>query len=132
SRITYRIVRPDGKTAWLERNSRAYFDAQGKLKRVVGMIGDVTERKEAEEKLREYERAVEGVEEFIVVIDREYRCLMANRGFLKRRKLTREQVVGRFVHEFVVKEAYENVIRPKLDECFQGKIVRFELKYSYP
>lgn len=132
SRITYRIVRPDGKTAWLERNSRAYFDAQGKLKRVVGMIGDVTERKEAEEKLREYERAVESVEEFIVVIDREYRCLMANRGFLKRRNLTSEQVVGRFVHEFVVKEAYENVIRPKLDECFQGKIVRFELKYSYP
>jgi PAS domain S-box-containing protein len=51
-RITYRIVRPDGAVAWLERNSRAYFDEHGKVKRIVGMIVDVTERKRAEEALR--------------------------------------------------------------------------------
>jgi PAS domain S-box-containing protein len=131
-RITYRMIRPDGAVIWLERNSRAYFDEGGKLKQVVGMVIDVTERKQAEEKLREFERAVEGVEELILVVDREYRCLMANRGFLKRRNLTSEQVVGRFVHEFVVREAYENVIKAKLDECFRGNVVRYELKYTYP
>jgi PAS domain S-box-containing protein len=67
-----------------------------------------------------------------VVVDREHRCLMANRGFLKRRNLTSEQVVGRFVHEFVEKDVYEAVIKPKLDECFRGNIVRYELKYTYP
>jgi PAS domain S-box-containing protein len=29
--ITYRILRPDGAVAWLERNSRAYFDGNGKV-----------------------------------------------------------------------------------------------------
>jgi PAS domain S-box-containing protein len=53
--ITYRITRPDGSVAWLERNSRAYFDEQGNVKRVVGMILDITERQRAEETLRESE-----------------------------------------------------------------------------
>jgi PAS domain S-box-containing protein len=50
-RITYRIIRPDGAVAWLERNSRAYFEEHGRMKRLVGMILDVTERKQAEQAL---------------------------------------------------------------------------------
>jgi PAS domain S-box-containing protein len=50
-RISYRIVRPNGTITWLERNSRAYFDQNGKVTRVVGMIVDITERKHAEEAL---------------------------------------------------------------------------------
>jgi len=43
------MTRPDGKQIWLERNSRAHFDEQGRLLRVVGMVADITERKHAEE-----------------------------------------------------------------------------------
>lgn len=57
--ITYRITRPDGVVKWLERNSHAYFDTHGKLKRVVGMVADVTERKQAEEALVELNRTLE-------------------------------------------------------------------------
>ena len=49
--ITYRIIRPYGVITWLQRNSRAYFNEEGKLERIVGMIVDVTERKLAEEAL---------------------------------------------------------------------------------
>ena len=49
--ITYRIIRPDGIVKWLERNSRAHFGQDGKIKRIVGMIVDVTERKLAEHEL---------------------------------------------------------------------------------
>src|SRR5215469_11207958 len=27
---------------------------------------------------------------------------------------------------------FEAVVKPKLDECFQGKVVRYEMKYTYP
>jgi PAS domain S-box-containing protein len=30
------------------------------------------------------------------------------------------------------REAFETVIKPKLDECFQGKVVKYEMKFSYP
>jgi PAS domain S-box-containing protein len=54
--IRYRMLRPDGSVVWLERTSRAYFDRQGmKLLRVVGMVVDITDRKRAEEALRESE-----------------------------------------------------------------------------
>src|SRR5205809_1554123 len=130
--ITYRIIRPDGTVIWLERNSRAYFNAQGKVKRIVGMVVDVTERRKAEDKLREYERAVEASEEMIAVVDREYRYLIANRQFLKMRKMTGEQVVGRFAHEVLNEGVFEAAVKAKLDESFQGKVVRYEMKYTYP
>jgi len=130
--ITYRVIRPDGTVIWVERSSRAYFNAQGKVKRIVGMIVDVTERIKAESKLREYERAVEGSEEMIAVVDREYRYLIANRQFLKMRKMTGEQVVGRFAHEVLNEGVFEAAVKAKLDESFQGKVVRYEMKYTYP
>ena len=50
--VAYRMIRHDGQVVWLGRHSRAYFDQRGKLKRIVGMVVDLTERKKAEEALR--------------------------------------------------------------------------------
>src|SRR5215469_5286332 len=130
--ISYRLLRPDGSVVWLEKTAHAFFDERGKMLRMIGMVADITERKSAEDKLREYERAVEGSEDMIVVVDREYRYLVANRKFLKVRKLTREQVVGRFADEVLNQGFFESVAKPKLDECFQGNVVRYETKYTYP
>ena len=130
--IIYRIIRPDGRVRWLERNSRAYFDDQGKVKRVIGMIVDATEQKQAEDRLREYERAVESSGEMIAVVDRNYRFLLANNQFVKMRNMTSEQVVGHFVNEVLNKDFFETVVKPKLDECFGGKVVKYETKRSYP
>ncbi len=81
---------------------------------------------------KEYERVVEGVEERIVVVDREYRYVIANRAFLHGWGLGREQVIGRTVGEVLDDETFETVIKPRLDECFQGKVVQYELRYKYP
>src|SRR5262249_20182157 len=50
--VRYRMIRLDGSIVWLERNSLAYFDEQGRLRRIVGMVADITERKRAETMLR--------------------------------------------------------------------------------
>lgn len=99
---------------------------------MIGVNADVRERKRVEERLREYENAVEGAEEMIGVIDREYRFLLANRQYLKMRNLTREQVVGHFIHEVLGKEIFETVIKPRLDQCFTGNVVKYEGRFSYP
>src|SRR6516225_6629294 len=107
-------------------------DSTGKMVGFSGISRDITERKRAEERLREYEKAVEGAEDIIGVVDREYRLLLANRQYLRMRNMSREQVVGRFVRDVLGKEVFETVIKPKLDECFGGKVVRYERKFSYP
>src|SRR5215467_3273544 len=129
--ITYRFLSPTGRVIWLKSSGHGLFDEAGNLQRLVGMVTDVTEQKRTEDKLREYEKAVEGAEDMIAVVDRQYRFLLANRQYLKMRNMTREQVVGSPIRDVVGKEVFETVIKPKLDECFRGSVVRYEIKFSY-
>jgi PAS domain S-box-containing protein len=99
---------------------------------VRGMAHDVTERNRAEKRLQEYARVVEGLDEMIVVVDRDYRYLIANHAFLKYREMESEQVIGHRVEEIVGKEVFETLIKKKMDECFEGKVVRYELRYKFP
>ena len=93
---------------------------------------DIRQRKRAEARLQEYEKVVEGLEEMIVVVDRDYRYLLANRAYLNYRGMEREQIIGHSVAEIVDKDVFEAVTRKKLDECFEGKVVTYGLKYTYP
>jgi PAS domain S-box-containing protein len=99
---------------------------------IVAVARDITERKRAEERLQEYERVVEGLEERILVVDREYRYVIANRAFLHHRGLPKEQVIGRTVAQVLDEKTFETLIKPKMDECFAGKVVQYELTYKYP
>jgi PAS domain S-box-containing protein len=49
--VRYRVIRPDGSVIWLEKTARAFFDANRKLLRTIGIVADITERKQAEEAL---------------------------------------------------------------------------------
>jgi PAS domain S-box-containing protein len=128
----FRIVRPDGSVRWLAARGKFYYSMNGDPERMLGVSVDTTERKVAEEKLREYEKAVEGSEEMMAVVDREYRYLIANRKFLSQRNMTKDQVVGRLVSEVLNTGIFETVVKEKLDECFRGKVVRYEMRYTYP
>ena len=99
--------------------------------RVTSTIRDITQRKRAEERLRQYEKALEGLAEMITVVDWDYRYVIANRAFLKYRGLEREQLIGRHIAEIIDRDVFETVIKEKLDESFRGKIVCYEMKYNY-
>ena len=128
----FRILRPDGTIRWLAARGKFYFSPNGVAERMVGVSLDITDRKLAEDKLREYEKAVEGSEEMIAVVDRDYRYLIANRKFLRVRNMTKEQVVGHSAAEVLNEGVFQAEVKDKLDDCFQGKVVRFEMKYTYP
>jgi signal transduction histidine kinase len=49
--VNYRVVRPDESVVWLEESARAFFDAQGIMLRMVGMVSDISIRKRAEKEL---------------------------------------------------------------------------------
>ena len=113
----------------------SYQPARDEAGEVVGVsiaVVDFTDRKKAEEKLQQYERVVEGLEEMIVVVDRDYRYVLANRAFFSYRGTQRDQLIGHLVPEFLEQDIYLSLIRTKLDECFSGKIVKYELIYDYP
>jgi PAS domain S-box-containing protein len=52
SRVAYRAHRADGSPVWLEQSFRGRFDEEGKVTSIVGMIADITSRKDAENTLK--------------------------------------------------------------------------------
>jgi len=121
--------RKDGTTFPVEVNMR-----QVRLDREYGVSisRDITERRRAEERLREFERVVGNLEDMIVVVNRQYQYVLANRAFLSYRGLTKDQVVGHLVTEVLNPGVFEAVVKEKLDECFRGKVVSYEHRYRYP
>ena len=49
--LEFRAVRPDGTIIWIHALGNGYYDEHGKPLRMVGVVFDVTERKEAEQDL---------------------------------------------------------------------------------
>jgi PAS domain S-box-containing protein len=83
-------------------------------------------------KLQEFEGAIENLEEMITVVDRDYRYVMVNRAFFEYRGMKRSDLIGRRISEVLDPDVFETTIKEKLDEGFQGKIVHFEMRYTYP
>ena len=124
--------RADGSTGWALLRGEIDCDGTGTVIGLHGIALDITSRKQAEERLREYEKALEGLEEMIVVVDREYRYVIANRAYLKYRQMEEEELVGKLLSEVLTKGVFETIVKPKLDEGFQGKVVKYEMRDTYP
>ncbi len=52
--VQYRLVLPDGRIRWVEGRGRLFRDNEGKPERMIGVCVDITDRKEAEEALRNF------------------------------------------------------------------------------
>jgi PAS domain S-box-containing protein len=121
-----------GRTRRVRIQANIERDVEGRPLAAVGTVQDITEHKLAQERLREFERVVEGLDDMILVVDRDYRYVLANRAFLGARGVEPKQLVGRRLAEIMGDEVFETTIKPKLEECFQGKVVNYEKRYNYP
>src|SRR5579859_6296548 len=83
-------------------------------------------------RLLEFERVVENLEEMIVVLDRDYRYLIANHSFLNYQGMKREDVIGRHASEILNPEVFDATVKERLDDAFRGKVVQYEMRYQYP
>jgi two-component system cell cycle sensor histidine kinase/response regulator CckA len=121
---------PDG--IFLETNASPLKDTYGAVYGGVAAFRDITERMRSEDRLREYERVVESLVDMIVVVDKDYRYVIANRAFLNYREMEKEQVIGRRMDEVLKKEVFDSIVKEKVDQCFEGKVLQYELTYNYP
>lgn len=97
--IQYRVQAPDGSIRWIEDIARPCFDEEGRVKWLDGVMFDVTERKETEERLRLLETAVNDATESVLITDSELdrpgpHIVYANPGFQAMTGYRPEDVIG--------------------------------------
>ncbi|MGQ9688780.1 MAG: PAS domain S-box protein [Desulfobaccales bacterium] len=78
----YRIFKKDGAVAWIREWGRIICDAQGKIEVVIGVLSNITERRQTQETLRQseerYRILVENIKLGISLQDTNHRIIMAN------------------------------------------------------
>jgi len=106
----------DGKKLHVIENARAVRDEDGKTLYYEGTAENITERKKAEEKLKQYRFMVESAYDAIFFKDLESRYIIANNKTLEAFGLSREQVIGKSDYEIMPDkaEAAKNIEDDKL------------------
>jgi len=93
----------NGQPVWALVSAVPIRDAEQNFKGTFAMFTDISERKRAEEILREREAFIrnilDSVDEGFIVIDRQYRILSVNRAFCRMMQVPEEQVLGRPCYE---------------------------------
>jgi PAS domain S-box-containing protein len=91
--------RPDGSLFWLQTNKLPLRDRDGKVTGVIGTYEDVTERKQAEEKIREL---LDSVPEAMYGIDTEGKCTFCNPSCLQLVGYEKaEELLGKNMHNLI-------------------------------
>ena len=90
----YRIIRPDGTFRCIWDRGFPVRDETGQVTCYVGVAQDITERKNAEAKLRLQSAALEAVAIGIVITDPEGTILWVNPGFTALTGYTAEEALG--------------------------------------
>jgi phosphoserine phosphatase RsbU/P len=99
-----RIYRSDGSIIWVSENVRAVRDGQGSLLFYEGTVEDITERKMAEEKVRNsenlYHSLVENLPQHIFRKDLSERFTFANHRFCQALGKPLEEIIGKTDFDF--------------------------------
>ncbi len=130
--VESRLRAADGSYRWFLTQVEPLRDTSGSVVKWFGSCTEIEEMKRAEMALQEYARVVEGVEEMIVVIDRGFHYVIANRAFLDFRGFSTEQVIGQSVEVVVGRDAFAADVKDKMDQCFRGDVVSYEMTYDFP
>lgn len=92
----YRYLHPQRGIVWLRHVSRVFErDAQGRVLRLLGVMQDITERKLAEEKLRQASEVLERNPALIVITDTQGNISYVNRRFSEVTGYSRAEIIGK-------------------------------------
>ncbi|MCW3845644.1 PAS domain S-box protein [Sphingomonas sp. LB-2] len=131
--IEYRIRRADnGEERWLQSHGSRVSDSMGGPRRFVGVSFDITERKRAEEDLRESEsrfRTIfEQANDFLITTTLDQRITQVNPAVLTALGYAEDEVVGRPVSDFMDPDQFEISRAAVAQKLAEGGTTRLTLQ----
>src|SRR5215471_14356708 len=122
--IEYQVAGPGGEARWMEWTARGFFDERGRLIEFQAVGHDITDRKRAEEVIKQSEEQVrhfvQHVPAAVAMFDREMRYLIYSPRWLTDYKLGDQDLVGRSHYEVFpeIPERWKEVHR----RCLAGAV----------
>jgi two-component system sensor histidine kinase HydH len=130
--IEHRIIRKDGQIRWVSNSLVPTRDGQGNLVSYDGLLRDITNRKIAEETLREseerYRHLVETMNEGLAMGNQDYVFTFVNETLCEMLGYSREEMLGRHIVEFV-HEDYKNFMEEQIARRQRGEARSYELDW---
>lgn len=126
------ITKPNGEKWWASVTKVPRYDEEGNVIGMLGISRDITDRKEAEKRVRRYRVLVDSSDDPVAAIDTDYRFLFANEAYQETFLPEADQLEGRFVEGVLGKETFDNSVKPKVDRCLNGENVRYEMSRITP
>jgi PAS domain S-box-containing protein len=115
--IEFRVIWPDGSIHWLSGTGKVYYNELGQPLRMIGTARDITDHKQAEQKIHEQVALLDISTDAIFVRDLQTRISFWNRGAEHVYGWQQQEVLGRKASEFLYKEN-----SPLLDTAFKTVI----------
>jgi PAS domain S-box-containing protein len=130
--IEHRIIRKDGQIRWVSNSLVPTSDGQGNLVSYDGLLRDITNRKIAEETLREseerYRHLVETMNEGLAMADQGYVFTFVNERLCEMLGYSREEMLGRHIGEFV-HEDYKDFMEDQMARRQRGEARSYEIDW---
>lgn len=103
----------------------------GEVVALRGAVLDVTERKEREERLRRYKRAIDGATDLISAFDLEDRFIFANPQYCRYHGIDTDAVTDRSLRDVFTEDEYVEIARHR-DRALQGESARYQMVRTHP
>jgi len=130
--IEHRIMRKDGQIRWVSNSLVPSYDVEGHLLSYDGLIRDITNRKIAEETLREseerYRQLVETMNEGLAMADHDYLFTFVNERFAEMLGYSREEMLGCHLLEFVHGD-YQDFMKEQMAKRRGGETKSYEIDW---
>ncbi len=133
--VEYRLLKPGGETRWISDRGFVLRSEEGRILQVGGIAEDISNRKEAEEKLRKSEerfrKALDNMMEGCMIIGFDWTYIYVNEAAARHGRQRRENLIGHKMIDIYPgvedSEVFSHYVSCMLDSVPQ----KFESKYEF-
>jgi|GEM_PF-494104 len=127
-----RVIWPDGTVRWIKTAGKVIFDEQGKPARMLGTMLDITDQREAQEKVVRSEKLFRSIalnipNSLVLVFDKEYKILTLEGAIMAKMGYDPGDYQGKYLYDITPPERHELVV-PLYDRVLSGEAFTDERK----